>query len=454
MRAAIYCRISRDKTGEQAGVERQLQDCENLVSAQDWILVDRYVDNDISATSGKARPHYQRLLADVNAGLVDAIVCWHPDRLYRKLRDLEELITAIEARDVVMRSVRHGEVDLSTPTGRMVARILASVATAEGETKSDRWRRSIRQRREKGQAPGWGPRLFGYTREGLIDPTEAALIRTVATALVEGVSVRQVTKQLNDRGITTTKGNAWSTQALTALMQNARLAGHSTLNGDTVGVGQWEPILTDETFQQVQSVFAVRRGTAPTAPRVSLLVGVLACGECGTMLTSGRLSKRKGEAVGRRVYRCPRPPRADGCGKVAGMAEPVEEIVEAFARARLSDPKVREAVTRLAASAGDNAAEVVELEDRLAELEAQLDAPGVPVAAILRAMDRTRERIEELRAAVVSPTPLPRVGEWPADLRRRRALVDIALTGHSLHLDPAPGRSNRFQPERVRIEPA
>ncbi len=83
MRAAVYTRISDDKLGQRAGVERQRADCEALVATRGWELVDTYEDNSRSAYNGKARPEYERLLADVGAGKVDAGVCWHQDRLWR-----------------------------------------------------------------------------------------------------------------------------------------------------------------------------------------------------------------------------------------------------------------------------------------------------------------------------------------------------------------------------------
>lgn len=454
MKAAIYCRISADRTGEQAGVTRQLEDCRNLAQSSGWIVVEEYVDNDISATSGKQRPRYQAMLAAIEAGEVDAIVTWAPDRLYRKLADLEPLIVVMEKSGCTLRTVRAGEIDMATPTGRMLARILASVATAEGEVKSDRWKRSIRQRREQGQAPGWGPRLFGYDREHQIIPAEAEAIRWAADELIAGASLQATANGLTARGHTSTLGNPWSKNGLKKLLGNPRLAGHSVLNGEIVGPGTWEPILPDETWQQVQGALQVNRGAAVTRPRVGILVGIAYCAKCGAALMSGRNNAaRKGEAERPRVYRCKKGAGLPGCGGIVVQAEPLEEMVEAFAQTRLEDPRVRENVAALAAQAGENIAEVIALEDRLIELEKSLDSPGVPVQAITRAMDRTRERIETLRGStVVPPKALPVGGDWPDDLDRRARLVRLVVA--EVKVGPAPVVGRRaFQPERVEIIP-
>ncbi len=61
-RVGVYARISSDREGDQLGVRRQMEDCERLAEERGWVVVDLYVDDDISAWSGKRRPEYERLL--------------------------------------------------------------------------------------------------------------------------------------------------------------------------------------------------------------------------------------------------------------------------------------------------------------------------------------------------------------------------------------------------------
>ncbi len=75
--AAIYCRISRDDEGEAMGVDRQEQDCRRLAKARRWKVAEHvYIDNDVSAYSGKPRRAYERMLSAVEEGALDAIVTW------------------------------------------------------------------------------------------------------------------------------------------------------------------------------------------------------------------------------------------------------------------------------------------------------------------------------------------------------------------------------------------
>ena len=451
MRAAIYCRISQDQTGEAAGATRQLEDCKALIDSHEWTLArEAYIDNDISATTGKTRPEYEQLLRDIRGNLVDAVVAWHPDRLYRKLSDLEGLLDAVERRDVIMRTVRAGELDLSTPTGRMLARILSSVATAEGEMKSDRWRRSVRQRREAGQMPGSGPRMLGWTRDGQIVEDEADDIRWLAAQIVGGSSLNALAKAAEQRGIRSTLGNVMPKASVRRLLLNPRLAGHSVLKGEIVGRGTWPTILDDETWETVRAILT-SSPSRPTPPRVSTLVGLIYCGGCDkAMVTGSRVTKRHTLS---RTYRCTRDAGKGGCQKVSMAAEPVEEVVEAYARERLNHPATREHLASLRRVPRIELAELTALQERLIELERQLDEPGVPVEAIVRAMDRTKARVEELSASVnaIPRVPLPEEdADWPADVATRRALV--ALVVERVTIAPNPG-GGRLDLERIDVLP-
>ena len=82
VRAAIYLRISLDREMDGLAIDRQREDCEKLAQFRGWEIVETYVDQSISASDKtKKRPAYLRMVADYEAGLLDAIVCYDLDRL-------------------------------------------------------------------------------------------------------------------------------------------------------------------------------------------------------------------------------------------------------------------------------------------------------------------------------------------------------------------------------------
>ena len=146
--AAIYLRQSEDRNVDMLAIDRQRQDCAKLCAQRGWTTVE-YVDNDTSASNGKTRPAYQRMLADIREGRVDAVVAWNLDRLHRRPIELEHFIALADQKHIALATVG-GDADLSTDDGRLFARIKGAVARSEVERKSARQKRANEQRAHNG----------------------------------------------------------------------------------------------------------------------------------------------------------------------------------------------------------------------------------------------------------------------------------------------------------------
>ncbi len=248
--AVIYVRQSRDRTGDEAAVQRQQAECEALCAERRWAVVEVYEDNDRSASSGK-RPDYQRLLRDIPSARFSAIVAWHPDRLHRRPRELEDFIDLIEEHRVKVETVQAGHWDLSTASGRMVARTLGAVARYEVEHKSDRQRAGNRQRAVEG-TPHAGPTPFGYRREvqrnnaGRVlgatlvpEPREAEAVREAYKLLLAGGTLRGIASEWNARALTTSAGQPWTGWSVRRRFKSAVYAGITVYEGEKLGAGNW-----------------------------------------------------------------------------------------------------------------------------------------------------------------------------------------------------------------------
>jgi hypothetical protein len=104
MRAAIYTRVSQDATGQRADAARQSQDCEALAGQLGWEVTHRYGDDDLSAHAALGRPGFEALLKAMADNEFGAVICWHPNRLFSSMQDLQRLITIAEGR-VQLRAV-------------------------------------------------------------------------------------------------------------------------------------------------------------------------------------------------------------------------------------------------------------------------------------------------------------------------------------------------------------
>ena len=188
-----------------------------------------YVDNDVSATRRKPRPEYDRLLADVEAGAVDAIVAWDLDRLTRRPRDLENIFDLGDRSGLRQLATVGGDIDLAAGHGVLVARIKGAVAAEEARKIGERVARKKRELAEAGRPPGGGLRPFGFMPNGIDHhPTEARMLREVGERSVAGSSYAREVKRLTEEGITSTTGQALTVGTLRRTLTNPRMAGLRT----------------------------------------------------------------------------------------------------------------------------------------------------------------------------------------------------------------------------------
>jgi site-specific DNA recombinase len=444
--AGIYARISDDRTGRAAGVARQQADCTALAESRGWHVAEVYVDNSISAYSGKQRSGYQRLCADIKARRITRVIAWHPDRLHRSPRDLEDFIDLIEAHGVQVVTVQAGDWDLSTPSGRLHARMLGAVARYESEHKSDRVRRALQQNAEAGKPTG-GIRRYGY-RGVETDPHEADVLRRAGSRLLAGDTLRAICHDLNADGEPTVTGAAWSPSTLRGMLTSPRSAGLRVHRGEVVGPAAWQPIFDTMTWQSIRALLAdPSRRTAPSTARVHLLSGLARCAECD----AGLLPHQQYRAGGRKVtyYSC----RVRGCSKVSLIA------------ARL-DAAVTEALLRwlegheLAPSAEPDdpelSAEVARVEARIAGLDAAFTVDDTMTPERLSSISRgltvrlhalqTRQADQQRRRALEGWTGDVRTTWAEASLDQRRALLAAVFS----HI--AVGSAKWGDGERLRLE--
>jgi site-specific DNA recombinase len=465
-RAVIYARISRDKVGAGLGVERQEQDCRALAEQLGWQVAGVFVDNDLSAYSGKPRPGYLTLLDALRAGTADAVVVWHTDRLHRSPRELEEYIAMCEPRGVPTQTVKAGPLDLATPAGRMVARQLGAVARYEVEHMIERKQRARLQAATDGRWAG-GRRPYGYEADGVnVIETEAACVREACEQVLAGVSLIGIAAELNRRRCRTSTGGEWRATELRRVLLRPRNAGLMQYRGEIVGKAAWPPLVDEDTWRAVVAVLTdPARRTNPGAGPRWLLSGLDAarCGVCGDLIRS----TSAGSARGRRT----KPAYTCRSGKhVVRDAAEVDAFVTAVVLERLSRKDARDLLTR--DTPGDTTGlhlEADQLRQRLRGL-ADAYADGAIDAGQLRfGSERLRARMDAVEAEIaarargsilagVADAPDPAKVWKGLPLSRRRAIVDLLVTVTIL-----PGRRGRrpgwqagesyFDPTTVRVEP-
>lgn len=306
MRTAIYLRQSQDKTGNWAAIERQELACTKLAEAKGLEDLTVYKDNDRSASNGKERPEFNRLVTDMEAGKVHTLIVWHLDRLTRNVRDLTRVIEAGKDHRTNIASVHGVSLDLGDPTGVAVATILTAIAAMEVQHKGARQRSANEQRARRGET-FWTRRPFGYQRhngEVTIVEDEAAAIREGARMVLAGSTITAVARHWNSLGLTTTAGNPWGVTQVRRLLINPRYIGRRIYNGEDLGDGSWPAILDPEQLTVLEAKLTdPRRKTAPNDLSIKyLLSGIAACGKCGKPMYASPSPTKNGPS--RMIYRC------------------------------------------------------------------------------------------------------------------------------------------------------
>jgi site-specific DNA recombinase len=468
-RTALYARISRDASGQAAGVERQIEDGLKLCRDKGWPLpaeADRYVDNDISASrfgdpDHSKRTEYRRLLAAIEAGEYRRVVMAVEDRTHRQVLELAEFINLCREHDVRPATVGT-EYDLSDEDQVTLWFIKVRFAEAEVAKTSRRVRRARLQEAENGKPHAGGSREFGTVgRRQVRDPEtgtvttvpivseaqaarERELIQEAAARVLAGDSLRGIRLDWTRRGITTSTGKAFTNQSLRKLLLSPRLIGYRIHQG-RLYPGTWPAILDRPTWEAVGAVLRdpariTHRGGLPR----HLLSGLLFCGVCKHKLSSQPRN-------GRLLYRC----ITDGCGKVSRLAEPIETLICETLFVAVESPQWNELAER---PADDPTRELHEqlardqglldrLEDKVAQELIRPEAAKRNRAEIERRMDVARDRLGRLGdARIAARVPRNLRDVWPnLSLDRRRSILAAVLNRVTVHpqgagtrtLDPA-----------------
>lgn len=454
----IYVRISRDDADKSGkGVARQEKDARALAASRGWNVVDVYRDNDVSAFSGKTRPEYERLLSDLSAGVVGGIVAWHPDRLHRSPRELERFIDVVEDTKAKVATVQAGELDLSTASGRMTARVVGAVARHESEHKAERQRRKARELAEAGKLAGGGTRPFGFNDDRVsVNEGEAEIVRDLARRVLAGETMRGIAKWLDTSGVPTVSGGSWTTPVLRRLLVSARIAGLREHHGEVVATAEWPAIIDRSTHEALRRVLLDPARANRRPSRSYLLTGIAYCGLCGAKLVA------RPKQGGRRAQVCAKGPNFSGCGKLGSLTDPLEALVIAAVIERADSPALAAALRDdKPTDESDTLAELAELEGRQAELAESWADGEISRQAWQAANRRLEERLTAIRSTLTTTTRstavtnlLDAAGDlstaWDGlTFDQQKAILAAFI--ERVVVGPAVKGRNFFDPERVSV---
>lgn len=475
-RAVLYLRLS--SSGEDStSIARQEADLRARADREGWAVVEVLTDDGISGR--RARANADRALAMIRDGEAEVLLTWALDRFTRQgIGAIGRLVEALDANPGARFVTLRDGLDSASPAWRLIASVLSEVARTEAENTAARARSAIAYRKTvTGRFTGGGTIPFGYVSEPAPDgpgrvlvpsPSEAAVVREVAERILDGESLTSVARDLDARGVPTSKSpyrkaayrgepdedadrGHWRVSTIRALWTSHTLAGRVALGADVVRdeaglpVTAWEPVLDPGTLDRLRARLAPSSTRKPRRRAARLLSGVAFCRECDRRLYVTTSS-------GRTVYACPASWNSEPCPSPKIDAEHLEEFVAStFLRAFGASPEVEVVES---ASDEETASHLADVEVALREATAALMDDEADASALLARVALLKERRADLRARPVTlareivPTGRTLGDAWAesSDVALRRATLLEALD----HV--AIGRGRRLSPidpERV-----
>lgn len=388
---AGYLRLSVDREGLKIGYDVQKAAINRHCTLQGWNVV-WYQDSDITAGDEEVvRPEYERMLTDLQAGLISGIVVWKLDRLVRLTYEYERCINLVRKAGGFIVDVEQGY-NTETPAGEIVMRILVMVAQMEIANMRERQAAHQREKARRGEFNGGGVRRFGFvgaefeigkdgkpldgkegrkrviTNRGQIGvahvAAEAELLREAKDRILNGANYSDVLRDWASRTppVMGTQGRPMHTESLQDILTAPRIAGLRALEEEDPKTGEtvtryfkavWEPIISRAEWERLCALKGTRSEFQPKADYL-LNGGLSVCGfsgdpdhGCGHRLIGaqkfGRVwdgkKYRSTPDVPRVVrYQCESTAGAKNrghCGKTSILSGPTEKIVVEALAARL-----------------------------------------------------------------------------------------------------------------------
>jgi site-specific DNA recombinase len=270
VRCAVYTRKSSEEGLEQSynSLDAQRDACAAYVLSQageGWVLLQRAYDDGGVSGGTMERPALQRLLADIQARLVDVVIVYKVDRLTRSLADFARIVEILDQNSASFVSVTQA-FNTTTSMGRLTLNVLLSFAQFEREVTGERIRDKIAASKKLGMWMG-GPLPLGYdlpapgTRALVVNPVEAEQVRDIFQRYLELGSVHRLRDGLAADGIVSkrhvtragreTGGGPFARGALYHLLRNPLYVGEISHKGVTYP-GQHTAIIPRELFAAVQ----------------------------------------------------------------------------------------------------------------------------------------------------------------------------------------------------------
>ena len=328
-RVAAYCRVSTEKEEQENSLENQFIYYKNKIeNTPNWTLVEIFSDFGISGINDKNRIEFRRMIDMCDKGKIDLIITKSISRFARNTVDCLTYVRKLKANNIGVIFEKEGINTLDAVSETFLT-WFSAFAQAESESLSQNITRGKRMGYKEGKFK-FPPFIYGYDRgDGItpvIIPEQASVIRKIFHMYLEGMSMIEIKKWLDENEIVTPRGTkVWSTSTVYGILKNEKYKGDvllqkrytvdfltKTTAKNKGEVAQYyiennhEGIVSREIFDMVQDEIQ-RRFNLHSGNKQSkyssqyALTGKVFCEGCGWKYRRVTWSKKSGKKI---VWRC------------------------------------------------------------------------------------------------------------------------------------------------------
>lgn len=282
-RVGLYERVSTDEQALHGySIDAQIKGLEEYCQTHNMRVVDHYTDAGVSGGKESAkRPEMARLLEDVQAGKIDMILFTKLDRWFRNVPEYFKVQEILERHRVEWKAI-YEDYDTTTSNGRMAITLFLAIAQNEREKGSERVSAVLQRKRMNKEACFGGPHIpIGYKKEKdengvprlVIDPETEPAVREFWRIVSEENSIMTAGKIVNATFGLDRAYKEWT-----------RTFNNEMYRGEWKGVKEFCPAYIDPV--EWERVKAARTIKSTQKNRCYLFTGLIACPECGTIMSS------------------------------------------------------------------------------------------------------------------------------------------------------------------------
>lgn len=306
LRVAAYCRVSTDQDDQKESLEVQKQHYESWIKLHsDWEFAGIFYDFGITGTKADIRDGLQALMYECRIGRIDYVLTKSVSRFSRNTTDCLSLVRELLSYNIPIYFEKEN-LDTSSMESELILSIISGMAQEESMSISKNVKWTIQKRIEAGTYRfGYPPYDFTRDENGymVIHPEEAEIVRQIYAWALSGIGTYKIAQMLEEQGVLTRKGGAWSASTIKGILTNEKYYGAALFRktytdssfkrrrnhgeADSYFVSEHhEAIVSEEVFNNVQKIIQMHiseRGIAKGVGKYNnryLFSGIITCGEC------------------------------------------------------------------------------------------------------------------------------------------------------------------------------